>query len=419
MEIDLKKANALLAEIPNIKNEVVGLKKNINELETAQEYTDAEIEKIKGNLTNCHQAQSDLREDLEEKIVQNSKNITGINSNRPKVVSDDRKRNLLFLGVKENISIDVRYIICDIVSNTQIKLDPKEIDNAVRVGPFRGLNRPRPIQVSFVSTYTRNLIFQRRNYLKQNKNCLGLRIVEDLPEGVQASRYTLKVVAEQAIRMNHTVKLQGDNLFIDGTRHTAKTLDLLPEDCNLENSFIVRTQKGLAFCSEYAYPSNFYKAPFSFNGTDYVCSEQAIQGTKARVSNDPASERLIMETDDPVIMKRIGDKVIPTDVWNNNCHEYIDNILRAKFTQNPQLAKKLVSTGNVHLIEATQSSYWAIGKTILDPDLMKGKGTGKNLMGLHLETTREEMKTFIQDINIDENSTRTSKAGSSVSSQTV
>ena len=131
------------------------MKKDIKDLEEAQGYTGAEIADLKSNLTESNQAQEKLKDNLEEKIAQSS-NKAHAYAKKQSASFDDRKRNLLFLGVNEGINIDIRYIVCGIISNTQIKLDPKEIDNAVRVGPFRVLNRPRLIQVSFVSTYTRN-----------------------------------------------------------------------------------------------------------------------------------------------------------------------------------------------------------------------------------------------------------------------
>ena len=357
MDTDLKSVKASLQEIPKIKADLVNVKTTIDGLETAQDFTDEQITNLKSDITNLVSTQADIKEDLDKRFSKCSDKIKEGLENVVKETPDERKRNLLFLGVSEKINIDIRYIICDIVSNTQIKLDPKEIDNAVRVGPFRGSDKPRPIQVSFVSTYTRNAVYQRRNNLKQNPHCLGLRIVEDLPESIQADRHTLRVVAEQAIRAGHSVKLHSDNLYIDGTRYTAKSLDLLPDDSSLENSFIIMTPLGLAFCSEHAYLSNFHKCPFSYNGTDYSCSEQAIQGTKARTSNDPTAEKLIMQAKEPLVMKRIGDKVIPSEHWLKHCPEYISNILRAKYSQNPELARKLVATGNTPLIEATQSSY--------------------------------------------------------------
>ena len=201
MDTDLTSVKASLLEIPKIKTDLANVKNEINNLGSAQDFTDEKISDLKVEFNSLASTQADLKDDLNKNISRCYDRIKTSLENATQESPDARKRNLLFFGVSEKINFDICYIICDIVSNTQIKLDPKEIDHAVRVGPFRGPNRPRPIQVSFVSTYTRNAIYQRRNYLKQNPHYLGLRIVEDLPENTQSDRYTLKVVAEQAIRV--------------------------------------------------------------------------------------------------------------------------------------------------------------------------------------------------------------------------
>lgn len=54
--------------------------------------------------------------------------------------------------------------------------------------------------------------------------------------------------------------------------------------------------------------------------------------------------------------------------------------LRAKFTQNPKILEKLLSTGNRPIVEHTvNDSYWGDG----------GDGSGKNRLGIILMELRE------------------------------
>ena len=56
--------------------------------------------------------------------------------------------------------------------------------------------------------------------------------------------------------------------------------------------------------------------------------------------------------------------------------------VRAKFTQNPELKKLLLSTGEAKLVEHTRNDrYWGDG----------GDGTGKNKLGITLMQVRKEL----------------------------
>ena len=57
--------------------------------------------------------------------------------------------------------------------------------------------------------------------------------------------------------------------------------------------------------------------------------------------------------------------------------------IRMKFSQNTEIAKELLATGDALLIEDTRNDdYWADG----------GDGTGNNKLRLHLMQLREELK---------------------------
>ena len=69
--------------------------------------------------------------------------------------------------------------------------------------------------------------------------------------------------------------------------------------------------------------------------------------------------------------------------WEEVKDEVMLQALRMKFSQNPEIAKGLVATGDAILIEHTRNDdYWADG----------GDGSGKNKLGLLLMQVREELK---------------------------
>ena len=69
--------------------------------------------------------------------------------------------------------------------------------------------------------------------------------------------------------------------------------------------------------------------------------------------------------------------------WEEVKDEVMLQALRMKFSQNPDIAKELLATGDANIIEHTRNdAYWADG----------GDGTGKNKLGLLLMQVREELK---------------------------
>ena len=69
--------------------------------------------------------------------------------------------------------------------------------------------------------------------------------------------------------------------------------------------------------------------------------------------------------------------------WEEVKDDVMLQALRMKFSQNPDIAKELMATGDAILIEHTRNdAYWSDG----------GDGSGKNKLGLLLMQVREELK---------------------------
>ena len=71
--------------------------------------------------------------------------------------------------------------------------------------------------------------------------------------------------------------------------------------------------------------------------------------------------------------------------WEEVKDEVMLQALRMKFSQNPEIVRELLATGDANIIEHTRNdAYWADG----------GDGTGKNKLGLLLMQVREELKNL-------------------------
>ena len=136
------------------------------------------------------------------------------------------------------------------------------------------------------------------------------------------------------------------------------------------------------FDGPYAFLSNFYESPVTFGGLTYPTSESAYQAQKTL----SGEEREAFTHYSPGKAKRVGGKVDLRPDWNEVKLGLMEEIVRAKFTQNSEIAAQLIATGDRELIEGTtwHDVYWGI-------DLATGQG--ENHLGKILMQIRHELKT--------------------------
>lgn len=95
-----------------------------------------------------------------------------------------------------------------------------------------------------------------------------------------------------------------------------------------------------SFTEEYFSLSNFYSAPVTYQGYHFKNNEAAFQTAKC-----PARMNEFCELD-PDPAKHFGRKVSLRPDWESVKYEVMYQICYAKFTQNPDLRKKLIDTGS-------------------------------------------------------------------------
>lgn len=120
------------------------------------------------------------------------------------------------------------------------------------------------------------------------------------------------------------------------------------------------------FKNEYFFLSNFYRAPVSYNGMHFSSSEAAFQAQKC------PEKRIEFFGLSPSKAKALGRKMPLRADWETVKDGIMEDIVFAKFEQNPPLLAKLLETGNEELVEGTtwNDTYWGI-------DLATGKGENK------------------------------------------
>lgn len=136
---------------------------------------------------------------------------------------------------------------------------------------------------------------------------------------------------------------------------------------------------------DYGFMSNFAPYPFSDGSRIWTTSEHYFQAQKFLVPQIQEKIRQIVSPMDAAIEGRNRQNPLRAD-WEEVKDEVMLQALRMKFSQNPEIAKELLATGDAIIIEHTRNdAYWADG----------GDGSGKNKLGLLLMQVREELKKSI------------------------
>lgn len=138
------------------------------------------------------------------------------------------------------------------------------------------------------------------------------------------------------------------------------------------------------FCSkikEYGELSNFYSCSFDLDSKNWKTVEHYFQAYKTL---DPKDQEYIRNLPTPKEAKQYGRMVSLRKDWEEIKLEVMKKACLAKFTQNENLKKILLSTGTKELREHTfRDKFWGDG----------GKnGKGKNHLGKILMEIREKLK---------------------------
>lgn len=139
------------------------------------------------------------------------------------------------------------------------------------------------------------------------------------------------------------------------------------------------------FERQYAFLSNYYDSPIIYDGLVYPTVEHAFQAAKTMVLEQ---RRLISEMKTPGEAKRAGRKVTLRYDWENVKDAVMEQCIYMKFIMHPDLAEKLLATGDAYLIEGNtwNDTYWGVCK-----------GTGKNQLGKTLMKVRKTLQKLKEE----------------------
>ena len=113
-----------------------------------------------------------------------------------------------------------------------------------------------------------------------------------------------------------------------------------------------------SFKGRYAFLDNCFSCHFTWQGLEYSCAEAAFQSSKC----EDKSERLVYADCSADKATSLGKDQVPYSGWEDARLDIMESILKAKFSQNPDLMEKLIDTGNRILINGnkTNNTFWGV-----------------------------------------------------------
>ncbi|MBQ9394461.1 MAG: NADAR family protein [Proteobacteria bacterium] len=142
--------------------------------------------------------------------------------------------------------------------------------------------------------------------------------------------------------------------------------------------------------------SNWYLSPFEVDGVHFSSVEKYIMYWKCMIFGDESSAKAVLGTEDVAMQRSIGRKASGyiDSVWAGMRQIVVFRGLMAKFSQNEELKKKLLDTGDAYLVECSESDkIWSCGVRLNDDKRFDATNwTGNNILGFALMEVRNAIK---------------------------
>lgn len=132
--------------------------------------------------------------------------------------------------------------------------------------------------------------------------------------------------------------------------------------------------------------SNLFRRPITFEDATFPTAEHAYQAGKAR---RPEVRHWLMAAPSPALLAMAAHGLYQWDVtpaWSRIKFDRMRSVLQVKFSQHPDLAELLLSTGDARLVECATVDN-AVNRLWGE---VEGKG-GQNMLGIMLMEVRNKL----------------------------
>ena len=203
-----------------------------------------------------------------------------------------------------------------------------------------------------------------------------------------------RAISALARSKGHNSKVRGNVLIMDGRRYGYSDVAKLPDGINIENAktLVIDGEKGIGFQSHHSFLSNMFDCDMVYDGIEFSSAEVVYQYIKAKECGTRKDVRAIVEANWSYTAKDVGKLINETPEWHQKKVQVMKEVVKAKFTSNPDLKQRLLATGTKDLYELTYDRFWGCGVPISKSYQVNSKNVpGANKLGKILMETRNEL----------------------------
>lgn len=365
------------------EQDMVIMKKQLEENKTTRQEATRELTTMKRDLQVT-------QNELAVTIETNKRLETQIND----LVNIQRIRNIRLDGKKETQNENLKSAVLELSSDLGLTdITMADIEAAYRVGkPNQQNTRPRTILITFNTERLRNKFFFARASLKNKDKYKGIFLNDDVSLITRKQRDDYRAVAALARQDGATVRVHTDGIVLDGEKYLLTEPQSLPEKYGISKAKTFELNGEVYFASEASFLSNFSPSTILDGNTIYRTAEHLYQARKCEHVGALDKKKLVLAAPTALEAKRIADKIGETAEWRTVRDRVMEEVIEAKFDQNPELAKKLTDTGEMMLNEATHNDHFGIGVTLLAREIKDKSYRGTNMLGRLLMAKRTSIK---------------------------
>ena len=233
------------------------------------------------------------------------------------------ENSLIIRGLPEDIK-ETKQMIGEKVHGVLSKImhgetDEIKLTNAkqITIKSSRRLGRPsrqriHPVSIELYHRQDVDFILDNRFDLER-----GIYVDREYPLEVECTRKTLLPILRAAKRSSEykkQSKLEDDKIVLKGRKYGVNTLNQLPEELNVFKVTTKENADTVGYFGEINPLSNFYPASFTYDGVQYISSEQFIEASKAKYFEDVDTYNQIMGCSTSLECKRASRLIRNVDV---------------------------------------------------------------------------------------------------------
>ena len=380
------KIHSLATRLSSIETVCAGYKESL-------EFTQAQVLDLK-------EENNDLRHYIDSIELEVNRNMYAINkleSKQDRLEMSTKKKNLIFEGVQEQAKgrENLHDVLRDLFVEMGIK-DKIAYDSLYRLGQRRRQS-PRPILVSFMRQDSRDFVFSRRASLKDSDIFHRVWVTDDVTPPMKRVKTVVREVAKVARNLGAKCTSTPYTVTIDDKRYNEANLQDLPPQYSVENVKVKKIGDSLCYHSEHAPFSNLFPILVTVGNHDYMSSEQAYFHIMAMHHQLRALAAKILWSRDPYEIMHLGNEIETDEEWNRKAEDVMFTCMYQKFRHNNKLREKLLSTGDLELVEATYNKKWGAAATLNSTSLKKHEWSGGNLQGKLLMRVRQALREELNE----------------------